>query len=417
MITLITGLPGNGKTLFALWFVKQKAERENREVYYHNIKDLTLPWSPFDAEKWMHLPKGSIIVFDEAQFVFSKKPNGSKLPDFYEQLAVHRHSGFDLVIITQHPSLIDNFVRQLVGQHFHAVRKFGLQRATIYEWGSVNPGPQLASSQKSAIPLKWAYPKEVFGYYKSAEVHTVKRSIPGKLVLAVLFVAGVLAFGYFALTQFQGRGAKAEQAKTGSAAAISSDTSGSAGGSSGGSAKLGLDPVADAKQYVFKETPRVAGLPQTAPKYDKLTEPVRVPVPAACVQIGDITSKKAIRCKCYTQQGTPMDVEFNMCVQFAQHGFFEDFDADPRKAQERTSRGVEALASRPDQPIRTGEVAIPPPQPSRLQDGPVVLALANESTVSPQRSNKPDRPIDDGYPPSRAPSTRSVYPANSLPVR
>jgi len=357
MITLITGLPGNGKTLFALWWTKAKAEKETREVYYHNIKDLTLPWTECDPEKWMDLPAGSIIVLDECQFVFAKKPNGSKLPDFYEQLATHRHRGVDIVLITQHPSLIDNFVRQLVGQHFHAVRKFGMERNTIYEWSAVNASPTSTASQKSAIPMKWAYPKEVYGYYKSAEVHTVKRAIPAKIFLAAGFVVALAAAGYWALGQYQHRYDKPSSTKA-PEMALQPDAApvvgpAPAGGSAGGS-DSGFAPgsIEDAQHYIAMQTPRVAGLPQTAPRYDELTKPSRVPVPAACLQIGTPSSEAGIRCKCYTQDGTPMDVGFNMCVSFAQRGFFLDFNPDPNKASvDRSAAGVAVLSNRPEAPI------------------------------------------------------------------
>ena len=44
MITLITGQPGAGKTLFTLQFVRELAEKEKRTVHYSGIKDLRLPW-------------------------------------------------------------------------------------------------------------------------------------------------------------------------------------------------------------------------------------------------------------------------------------------------------------------------------------------------------------------------------------
>lgn len=363
MITLITGLPGNGKTLFALWYVKMKAEKEQREVYYHNIKDLTLPWQAFDAEKWMDLPHGSIIVLDECQFVFPKKPNGSKLPDWYEQLATHRHRGFDIYLITQHPSLIDNFVRQLVGQHFHAVRKFGMQRATIYEWSAANPGPQNPSSQKSAIPMKWAYPKEVYGYYKSAEVHTVKRSIPAKLFLAVGFVVAVAFGGWWALDRYQHRSdvSKKPNQVVAAPAAVAPGAAPGGPGQSSTSAPA-FDALADIKHYVDMQTPRVAGLPETAPKYDSLTVPKRVPVPAMCFQLGSAKKVAEMTCKCYSQQGTAMhDVPFNMCVQFAREGRFYDFDpdgesrgvSDANEARLAASgeRSVAVLSNRADSPL------------------------------------------------------------------
>lgn len=339
MITNLTGQPGNGKTLFALWYIKALAEREGREVFYSGIKDLRLPWTEIEPEKWMDCPAGAIIVIDECQFVFAKKPNGATLPPHYEKLAVHRHNGYDIFLITQHPTLMDNFVRKLVGQHFHVVRKFGLSRATVYEWSASNPSPEKPSSQKSSISLKWAYPKSVYEYYKSAEVHTVKRSIPAKLILAVLFVIAVMVGGFYALDRFQSRGRKSvEVASVSPAGGVGASASAGVAGRRG--ADSVSDPLVDAREYVFQSTPRVVGLPHTAPKYDELTEPVRVPVPAACIQVAE-------RCKCLTQQGTPMDVLHGMCVEFARNGWFQDFDPDgDRRQLERTRESVAVLEGR-----------------------------------------------------------------------
>lgn len=322
MITLLTGLPGNGKTLFALWFVKKYAETEGREVFYAGIKDLVLPWTAIDPEKWMECPPGAIIVLDECQTVFPKKPNGSKLPEHYEKLATHRHQGFDIFLITQHPSLVDNFARQLVGRHYHSVRKFGLSRSTIYEWSAANAMPQSPASQKSAIPMKWGYPTEVYSYYKSAEVHTVKRTIPAKLILALLFCVSVIVVGYYSLDRYQGR-AKRMAEESQAAAGVAGGGSSAVGqaGSAGGAAPGVFDPMADARKFVWESTPRVVGLVHTAPKYDGLTKPVRVPVPSLCISTKD-------RCKCFSQQGTPMDIDATACEGFARDGFFQEFDPD-----------------------------------------------------------------------------------------
>lgn len=359
MITLGTGLPGNGKTLFMLWYIKGKADRERREVFYHNVKDLNAEkvgnWQTFDPKKWMDLPHGSIILIDECQEIFPKKPNGAQLPDYYEELAKHRHKGFDIFLITQHPTLIDNFVRRLVGQHFHSVRKFGLQRATIYEWSAVSPSPENPSSQKNAVALKWSFPKEVFGWYKSAEVHTVKRSIPAKLVIAAVFVIAVPVLGYYMLDRFQSRGKVEEVAAPGSPIVGDGKPLAPAGTAAGANP---FDPVADAREYLAANTPRIVGLPHTAPKYDQLTQPARVPVPAACIQVGQAAQSKNLSCKCFTQQGTPMAVEFNMCVEFARNGYFQDFDADrDRQQDQKAAVGAQVVADRPDQPMRVDHAA------------------------------------------------------------
>lgn len=313
MITLLTGLPGNGKTLYALTYIKAYAEKEKREVFYSGIKDLLLPWTEIKPEDWMALPAGAIIIIDEAQFVFSKRPNGSKLPDFYEKLATHRHNGFDIFFITQHPSLIDNFVRKLVGRHFHVVRKFGMSRATVYEWGASNDSPEKPASQKTAISLAWSYPKTSYEFYKSAEVHTVKRSIPAKLILAIFFVFFVFVFGYYVLQKFKDRTKKPESVQ-------SSSVQSSTVSSSASKNDAYLDPLADAKKYVFEHQPRIAGVEFSAPRYDEITKPIAAPVPAACI------AKKNDWCKCYSQQGTKMAVELNTCRKIVENGFFQDFD-------------------------------------------------------------------------------------------
>lgn len=370
MITLLTGLPGNGKTLFALWSVEKYRVAENkrleaeskstgkalvvREVFYAGITDLTLPWTLIEPEKWMLCPPGSIIVIDECQTVFPKKPNGSTLPEHYDKLATHRHHGFDIFLITQHPSLVDNFVRKLTGRHYHAVRKFGMQRATVYEWGACTNSPESAAARNNAVPIKWAYPAEVFTYYKSAEVHTVKRSIPAKLILAVLFVLFFVGAFYFVLDKYQARTRKPTAVD---AQGVPVSASSSAAGYAGGSSQVPVDPVVDAKNYVHSSTPRVVGLEHTAPKYDQLTKPVRVPVPAMCIRKGPM-------CKCYSQQGTPLPVPAPMCEQISHSGYFQEFDADPR-AGERLRSDRESVQVAAVAPAESQTIFIPydpPPQ-------------------------------------------------------
>lgn len=389
MITLLTGLPGNGKSLFSLWFIKNKADKENRPVFYHGISNLqvpsALPWTEFKAEEWYDLPEGAIVLIDEAQFVFPRKPNGAQLPAHYEKLAVHRHKGLDIFIITQHPSLIDNFVRKLVGQHFHSVRKFGMERATIYEWSATNAAPENAASHKSAITLAWPFAKEVYTWYKSAEVHTVKKKIPAKIFLVGLFVLCVCA----ALVWFVKSYGKSGQAAPVNAVAAAPGRPGPAGAPGAAEpGKVPFDPVADAREYLAMNTPRVVGLPQTAPKYDPLTKPQRVPVPAACIQVGKAGAGN-VSCKCYTQQGTAMAVEFNMCIEFARNGYFQEFDPDKdRREEHRTARSVEVLSNRPDVPIRSDS------------SGSRVLALA-DLPVSRLAGARPEPDLNDGPPAGR----------------
>ncbi|HWW06329.1 zonular occludens toxin domain-containing protein [Collimonas sp.] len=323
MINLFTGLPGNGKTLYTLWYVKAWIEKENadrekagepaREIFYHGINNLMLPWTKIDPQKWMDCPPGSVIVIDESQFVFERKPNGSKLPIFYEQLAVHRHNGFDIVLITQNPSLVDNFVRKLVGRHMHIVRTFGMERAVVHEWAAVRESPEKPSSRKDSIKHHWRYPKEVYSYYKSAEQHTVKRTIPMKLFMLIFFVVALIVLVYVIYQRIQDS-IHPERTQKGQVSASQTQSQQAAQGHV--SYKNAQE---DAKQFMFDRTPRVQGLPQTAPRYDDVVKPTTAPVPVACVS-------NQYRCDCFTQQATPINVPEVLCRDIVKRGYFVDFD-------------------------------------------------------------------------------------------
>jgi len=138
-IRLHTGLPGHGKTLMTLDMVNEWATREGREVYYSGIKDLKLSWQEIDPKDWKKCPPKSIVVIDEAQFTFGKVAKADDVPHIAD-LTVHRHGGIDIVLITQHPMLLDPFVRRLIDKHVHVVRRWGSQAATLHEWVGVGDG-------------------------------------------------------------------------------------------------------------------------------------------------------------------------------------------------------------------------------------------------------------------------------------
>ncbi|QNM98681.1 zonular occludens toxin domain-containing protein [Chitinimonas koreensis] len=183
MFILITGLPGNGKTLFALKHIHERATKEERKVYYNGI-NLTdkgkevLDWEHFeDPKRWFDFPPGAIVVLDEAQYLFEKRKSGERVPEFVAKVATHRHGGLDVYLITQRPSLIDPYVRDLVEKHYHVKRMFGGQRAMISEFSPASPNLSRADF-KDAVQRPWPYPKEVYSWYVSAELHTHKLDLP-----------------------------------------------------------------------------------------------------------------------------------------------------------------------------------------------------------------------------------------------
>lgn len=349
MIHLITGLPGAGKTLFAIWHILQLAKRESRPVYYSGVIDLKaeecralcgMPWIEIESEShpeedrqmkpddWFLLPHGAIIVIDEAQRVFRPRPIRSEPPRSVSMLETHRHLGHDLFLITQHPSLIDTNVRRLAGVHRHVMRTFGMQKSIIHSWGEVHL--DCDRNRKDSSKDKFKYPPEIFGLYKSAELHTHGRSMPkqmftiavgGALILAVIF------YFYFRFSRPAAEEAKpVEQASTSIAASFIPQW------------KQDEEKRPMTKsEYLESLKPRIDHHPHTAPRYDEVTKPVTAPYVSGCISMRG-------KCKCYTQQGTEMIMPFAQCEYMIAHNRpFYDFLPDSSLTGEAGDR--ESVAS------------------------------------------------------------------------
>ncbi|GHU14821.1 hypothetical protein FACS189441_5430 [Betaproteobacteria bacterium] len=318
MIYLITGLPGNGKTLYTLWHVKDRAEKENRPVFYSGIPELNIPeWHELEKpEEWFDLPPGAIIVVDEAQSVFRPRPGRGEPPVHVSKLETHRHDGHDLYLITQHPALIDQNVRRLTGVHRHIVRTFGLNRAVIHEWGEVRLDCERRRADSSKT--NWNYPRNVYSLYKSAEVHTHKRHVPKQVWYLVICLAVLGAIGFHLFTRAKKLTSDQAAQELGlSSAAPASVEFGNLTALE--SRDRGEKRALSSDEYIASFEPRIPGLPHTAPRYDELTMPTDAPYPVGCYIIAGSS------CKCVTQQGTPFKSSVEFCENFLAHGFFKDW--------------------------------------------------------------------------------------------
>ena len=345
MLTLITGQPGNGKSLYTIAFVEAKRQAESRPVFYYGIPELALPWTMLDdPAKWHECPEKSIIVIDEVQKVMPPRPSSSKPPQHVAELETHRHKGFDLFFMTQDPSLVDNHLKKLAGEHIHLIRQWGRQKADLYKMQKVQDPTN--ANLKRALHSTFPYPKKVFDWYKSADAHTHKKSIPFKYYMLYALPVVALAaacFGGWKLWRIS----HPDQVKPAASAVAGAPgaMSGVAGAPSavGGQAQRAAPMTA--AEYVASYTPRVPGLQYTAPAYDELTKPSRVPVPAACVQIRG-------GCECWTQQGTRLETTPQICDQVVKRGFFEAFEANGQIArnQERVQAAPQPVPAPPVQP-------------------------------------------------------------------
>ncbi|MDY0055125.1 MAG: zonular occludens toxin domain-containing protein [Methyloversatilis sp.] len=382
MIELQTGLPGAGKTLHTIWRIKAKAEAENRPVYYAGIPGMKLPWIELeDPKKWYECEANAIIVIDEAQNYFRPRGNGSAVPDHVAKLETHRHLGIDLVLITQHPMLIDSNVRRLCGKHFHSARQFGQQKAKVLEFESVKENPLAARA--TGLEHTFNYPKEAFDWYKSAEVHTHKTKRPARYYLLFILPPLFLGLVAYAVTWFYQRtqgepiaeGAAPQQRQQ-AAPPPSTQTRSREG-------KL------TTAQYLQERQPRVEGLAYSAPMYDEVTRPSQAPYPAACVQLKG-------ECRCYSQQATRLPMPRHLCDAIVKDGFFIAWDT--RTAEQRERRND----VKPTAPLLASASTVTPSNMVIEAPPPRQGLSASPSSTTPQIDQQPYQPRVPANSPWRA---------------
>lgn len=338
MLYLRTGANGSCKTLFTLKDVRELQLASGRPVAWNGRfklkaeKEAEFGWKRIEFKDWQAEQDGTIFLIDECHNDMPLRPNSAPVPDHVRMLAEHRARGFDFFLLTQHPANIDNFVRKIIGApgwHQHLKRVFGASNATrVLQWDAVNMNCEKDGSGKAAQISTRTQPKEVYGWYDSAMLHTGKRKIPMKAWVLVIAPILAIAAGWFASTRLLNMGSQSKET------AASTGSSQVAGGPvSGGGDRA--RPMTTA-EYVAAYRPRVQSLMHTAPAYDKLTEPKRVPVPAACVEIPKTRLGEPFGCKCYTQDATPYPVDLAMCRQLVAQGAFLAFQPEgERKGSDR----------------------------------------------------------------------------------
>jgi len=231
---LISGQPGNGKTLRAMSMALEFYEQNQQQVkegkaeprrFFTNIAGATaeegadaFPWMEKLPEHndWTKLPDGSFVIYDEAHsdgntqglerygklFPSTGKPGESDDPRI-RAMSTHRHRGFDLVFVTQWPNKIHHQVRTLIGSHTHMNRSFGMQRAGVLTWSRVQSDPYDEKVRDKAEEEIWAYPKALYNRYRSATLHTAshKFKVPRKVWQALSVTVAVI-FGVWMIYAF-----------------------------------------------------------------------------------------------------------------------------------------------------------------------------------------------------------------------
>lgn len=360
MIYLVTGTPGTGKTAMVVDMILNNVDGlfkmtiedgtvVDRPLYFchidgldakkfkaHELSEEEIQSAPLDQI----MPQGGVLIVDEADYTYPVRPPSQAVPPYIKNLKELRHHGFTLILMVQHPTMIDRYIRQLVGKHIHLERKaIGTKRYEFFRCEeSLN-----AAAFTSVVGTQYRPPKEAFKYYKSAsqhikfkkKLHPVFIMIPIGIVF--MFYLGVPLFSkWFGLSDNQSQKQKSEQqhAKIEQQDVLNV-----------------VQPPTLLQQSKFKEAaasvpefseayyrPRVEGMPETAPIYDGIRSVNRIESVAACIK-----GRKG--CDCYTDLGTRVLIKPETCRDWAENGLpFNPY----RQEGVSMAEGQNARISQPD---------------------------------------------------------------------
>lgn len=384
-LVLVTGATGSGKTSLVVSWLSQIADRP---VFVQGIPDLltahepappVADWwedrpSPEDSSlslPYFRLPANSLLVVDEAQRVFPPRPQGSRVPGVVGALSTRRHTGLDMVLITQHPQLLDVAVRKLVTHHYH-VHSTAYGSFLLYWVGVGEPSDR--TSRDLAERTRYKPDPSTFALYKSAEAHTRKpRRIPKAAVIGGLLslLAGVgLWYSYQSISAKVSPVAVDQPVKV---APVSKPLVSA-------SAPSSQSVPVTAAEYLAVRQPRIQGLAHTAPVYDGITQPVVAPYPLGCI-------RSRTDCRCYDQRGGHYSATPEICRQIADgRVFFRDWVPDDSlPSQVKPSSSRELVQSGPEVGVISRDAGMRP-----SLSGPTLNApssqLPNRSSPPGQRS-------------------------------
>lgn len=322
MITLITGTPGAGKTLYAV--AEELPKYCDRTLFVDGIPDLLLNHEEFAGtpDSWHEwAPDGSVLVIDECQRVWRPRGAATKVPESVAAMETHRHKGIDIVLITQHPNLLDPNIRRLVGRHIHVRRMFGWKRAVIYEWDSATDPARVST----AIKRTWKYPKKAFSTYKSASLHTARgnRTPMVIFIAAIAIIAVPIAF-YYAIhrTVSKINGDDNHTAATEPAKAR---------GGNGNTVQPATTSLSAPKSIIDASVPTDPYNPLSAPLYADVQ-----PVVVAPQVIGCVAFKNS--CQCYTQQATRVFLPPDQCRLRVSGQYYDPYKQNPVVAERDVSK-------------------------------------------------------------------------------
>lgn len=345
MIYLITGGPGTGKTSKAVSMILEnedglfKTELEDgtvvdRPLYFCHIDGLDV--KKFKAHELSEqdlqaaplkdlVPQGSVVIVDECDYTYPVRASGRPVPPYIQTLKELRHEGFTLILMTQHPTMIDIYLRNLVGKHIHLERKpVGTKQYVFYKCVTDLGNPALNSNAQAS----WYKPsKKSFDYYKSASMHIkFKKTIPKPFLYLIPVFALILwkGLGVYATYNQHVVGSDMVIKEASSPFAAESDPESKTNVSDSRQPEIG----GDIKPLDL--IPTLSEKPESKPIYNQVRNVKTFEFPKACM-------KTSSGCNCYSDQATLLpEINEDLCKSYVDNGL----PFNPYKDVERESNAA-----------------------------------------------------------------------------
>ncbi len=353
MIRLFTGLPGSFKTCHAVRVIREAVEA-GRPVFVSNLDGLNVQgvevWD--DPKEWEALPVGALLVVDEAQRYW-RASRDLKIPPEIVALETHRHKGIDFLLTTQQPGYLLKHLRGLVGEHVHHMRT-GKMRAKTLTYNRVCDDVTSTVEAKKADQGFFLATKEDFNYYTSTVKDTHKPRINRRtILLAIAALAIAAVFGVAGKGILWGSSKGPDSSEPAQFAGQSPQETGRHGSST---------PPVSVEAYIARHTPRIDGVPWSAPIFDG-REVVSQPE-VYCISSGagiDANGDHAeASAHCVTEQGTPVVVPVALARRMSQTGGIYNPYRAPAVQQPVQPGAGQGPAAMPAAPA-AGAVAPTPP--------------------------------------------------------
>jgi zona occludens toxin len=215
MIEMLEGVPGSGKSYYAVSERLLKWVRAGRRVYvyvdgfyldrlalFEGVELAVLEqqitiWNSGEDVKagLLHVEPGSAVLIDEVQTIFRSRDKTD--PELLRWLETHRHRGIDLVLMCQQYGQVTLGVNRLVEAttKFRRLDRFGLKNR--YQ-ASVRSNPE----ELEVIRMfTGKYEPELYAYYSSYSSAAIRESARGGSILkspmVMLGLLGLVASVWF----------------------------------------------------------------------------------------------------------------------------------------------------------------------------------------------------------------------------